>query len=282
MTHHGQRQAEVNDGERNEEVRGVGTESIDGAAPEAEAAPLLAPATAGGGGLRSNTPAKTPTDDDEEAATAAADGAAAVPPLSPPPPPSLSPRRQAAVVAALNAVFFIHFFGFALQETVTTPLVAALYGWGVHASAVLFTAAGVAAVVALVGVAVATGQGVLERTVLAVSVGLGVVGYGALVSPPGAPPSLPRFLTAWAAISVAFPLGRASVMAAFSHALRGRPQGGYMGVLLAVGAVSRVIGPFWAVRAFTWPWGGVAVFGSTAALFAVVAGGATAAVWSSL
>ncbi|GAB0493324.1 hypothetical protein MMPV_004604 [Pyropia vietnamensis] len=251
------------------------------AGTDAESAPLLV-ATAGedGVGCKAAADPEALAVNDIEAPVAAG-AAKPLLPIRSPPPPVLSPRRLRAVVVALNAVFAVHFFGFALQETVTTPLVAAYYGWGVHASAVLFTAAGGAAVVALVAAAVATDRGVPERAVLVVSVVLGVLGYSALVSPPGAPPSLVRFLVGWAAISVAFPLGRASVVAAFSHALRGRPSGGYMGVLLAVGAVSRVLGPFWAVRAFLWRWGGVAVFGCTAALF-VVAGGATVAVWSSL
>jgi len=41
-----------------------------------------------------------------------------------------------------------------------------------------------------------------------------------------------------------------------------------MGVMFALGAVARIIGPFWAVHGF-FRFGALAVFGSTAALFCV-------------
>ena len=46
-----------------------------------------------------------------------------------------------------------------------------------------------------------------------------------------------------------------------------RPQGAWMGIMFALGAIARIAGPFWAVTGYAW-FGSFAVFGSSGALFA--------------
>jgi hypothetical protein len=48
-------------------------------------------------------------------------------------------------------------------------------------------------------------------------------------------------------ITVAFPFGRTAVMGCFSKILGPTPQGFWVGVMLAVGAVPRIVGPWWAL-----------------------------------
>jgi len=60
---------------------------------------------------------------------------------------------------------------------------------------------------------------------------------------------LPRFIAGFALITIAFPFGRTSVMGCFSKVLGPTPQGAWVGVLLAVGAVPRIIGPWWSLFA---------------------------------
>lgn len=72
-------------------------------------------------------------------------------------------------------------------------------------------------------------------------------------------------------ISIAFPLGRASVMSLYTKILPFRMQGSGQGAILAVGALARIIGPFAGVGIFMHEYGGVAVFGGTSVMFAISA-----------
>ena len=60
---------------------------------------------------------------------------------------------------------------------------------------------------------------------------------------------LPRFFIGFTLITVAFPFGRTSVMGCFSKIMGPAPQGFCVGIMLAVGAVPRIIGPWWALVA---------------------------------
>lgn len=56
-----------------------------------------------------------------------------------------------------------------------------------------------------------------------------------------------RFIVGFAIISVAFPFGRGVTLSLFSKLIGGHTPGMYMGWILAIGAISRILGPFWAV-----------------------------------
>jgi Major Facilitator Superfamily len=165
-----------------------------------------------------------------------------------------------------NFAFFVHFMGFAIQETITTPLVQAYFNWTVFDANLIFTVGGVASLLAFVALALLSSQ-ISDRAVAGVSLAVGAAGFALLLSTPENPLSIERFVAGFLTISVAFPLGRATVVALYTKLLPLPWQGTGQGVILAVGAVARIIGPFWAVRAFSFWYGGLIVFGATAGLF---------------
>lgn len=56
-----------------------------------------------------------------------------------------------------------------------------------------------------------------------------------------------RFIIGFGIISVAFPVGRGVTLSLFSRLIGNHDPGFYMGWILAIGAISRILGPFWAV-----------------------------------
>ena len=76
-----------------------------------------------------------------------------------------------------------------------------------------------------------------------------------------------RFIVGFCLISVAFPLGRGVTLSLFAKIIGKHKAGVYMGYMLAVGAISRCVGPFWAVQALIVS--PALTFGICAALFAV-------------
>lgn len=177
-----------------------------------------------------------------------------------------SPIKFGTGLIVCNIIFFVHFYGFALQETITTPLVQAYYNWTVLQANLLFTAAGACALASFVAVHVLSKR-MTDRALTAWSLVLGAMGYLVLLSTPEQPLSPLRFLNGFILISVAFPVGRATTLSLYTKLLPLKDQGTGQGIILAVGAVARILGPFWAVRAFLFQYGGLIVFGATAALF---------------
>jgi len=194
-----------------------------------------------------------------------------------------------AGVWACIAFFFVHFNGFALQETITTPLVQEWFGWSEMKANLLFTAAGVAnflcsGLLAWLSAPVPTPSGepgaqrVSDRQLLAASLVLAAVGWLMMV-PVGGPMGIAQFLVAFTLVTVAFPFGRGVCLASAGKLLGDRPQGAWMGVMFALGSIARIVGPFWAVQGFQL--GAVVVFGATAALF-VLSLAAVRLLWSAL
>ena len=181
--------------------------------------------------------------------------------------------------------FFVHFNGFAVQETITTPLVQDWFGWGEMHANLLFTGAGAANLLMAVLMAALTapragggGQLVEDRVLLVISLVLSVAGWVLMVPPDavgGPPMGLPQFFVAFALVTVSFPVGRGVCLAMVGKLLGKQPQGGWMGLMFAFGSVARMAGPFWAVHGFL-SLGALAVFGSTAVTFAV----SLAAAWA--
>ena len=133
-------------------------------------------------------------------------------------------------------------------------------------SNILFTGAGVCALLAFAFVGKASAY-FSDRVLTTVSLLIGFVGYMLLVSMPGKNVGVYQFLLGFILISIAFPMGRACVIALYTKLLPLEKQGSAQGVILAVGAVARIVGPFAAVKTFVWFAGPLLVFGGTAVFF---------------
>ena len=195
-------------------------------------------------------------------------------------------------VWALNAFFLIHFNGFAIQETLTTPLVGDWFEWDEFEANLLFTAAGVANLACAVLMSILTSpvpssvsgapsseQRVSDRALLFASLLLGFVGWLVMVPPynwaaagprkaDAHPMGLPQFGIGFSLVTICFPFGRGLCLAMVGKLLGDQPQGFWMGLMLALGAIARIVGPFWAVAGY-YMFGTLSVFGSCALLFAV-------------
>ena len=200
-------------------------------------------------------------------------------------------------VWACIVIFFVHFNGFAVQETITTPLVEDWFGWDEVGANLLFTAAGMANLLVAVLMAFLSSsrvnangemtQLVDDRVLLWWSLVLAVAGWVIMIpidawtledDTPAM--GLPQFIVGFALVTVAFPVGRGVCLSMVGKLLGDQPQGAWMGIMFALGAIARIAGPFWAVTGY-YSFGALAVFGSTALLF-VLSLGATRQLWSSL
>ena len=177
---------------------------------------------------------------------------------------------------SLIALFFVHFNGFAIQETITTPLVNAWFGWKDYEASLLFTAAGAANLACAIALALLSEPrggaseppAVSDQVLLLWSLLVGLVGWLLMIPPASAAERMSKlqFGVAFSLITVAFPLGRSLCLSMVGRLLGDRPQGGWTGIMFAIGAIARMVGPFWAVAGYD-TLGGLAVFGSSAALF---------------
>ena len=185
-----------------------------------------------------------------------------------------SPRIQTSSLYPINSIgifvcfvaFFVHFAGFAIQETITTLLVKEMFGWDEERAFYLFAAAGVLSIFSFVALHFLSGK-VNDVSLLLSSVAIGLAGYVCLI-PWHESYNMVQFLGGFALISIAFPLGRALVLSVFSQVIGPDEQGSLIGQLFAVGAIARITGPFWAVDALVY-WGPKVIFGGTAIVFAV-------------
>lgn len=131
----------------------------------------------------------------------------------------------------------------------------------------LFTAASVLTLLCF-AVVWALSERVKDRMLTAFSLLLGAVGWACLTP---VPLHMGLFLTGFGMASIAFPLGRACVMSLASKLFPPQWQGSGQGVLLALGAIARIVAPFGAVQVFYVANGALIVFGGCALLFGVAA-----------
>jgi len=133
----------------------------------------------------------------------------------------------------------------------------------------LFTCAGVLSVVTFIALKYLNSF-VSDFNLVLISLCLGLFGFLFLIdySPRVIEPW--RFIVGFGIISVAFPFGRGVTLSLFSKLIGKHKAGMYMGWMLAIGAISRIVGPFWAVQALTID--PALCFGVTAALFAIILG----------
>ena len=181
----------------------------------------------------------------------------------------LKPDMKGVVVSLM--IFLIHFNGFAVQETITTPISTDIVhkytetlDYPESFAYVLFACSGVLSLITFIFLK-KINDILQDKTFVLISSIMGFVGYMLLIdySPRIIEPA--RFIIGFCLISITFPFGRGVTLSMFSKLIGKHKAGVYMGYMLAVGAISRIIGPFWSVQSLT-----VApalTFGISAALF---------------
>lgn len=170
--------------------------------------------------------------------------------------------------------FLIHFEGFAVQETMTTPLMFDFWDLTIADVEILFVCAGVGQLLCFVIVTCLSKREIREAYILFVSLGLGFVGYVLLIQwegvdlHPGSRYSLVRFLIGYTLIAMAFPLGRAVCISMYSNVLGPVGQGQWMGIIFTVGAISRILAPIFAAGMYNWL-GPTGMYGSSGIFFGI-------------
>jgi len=181
----------------------------------------------------------------------------------------LKPNMK-GVLASLF-IFLIHFNGFAVQETITTPISTDVMhkytktlDYPESFAYILFACSGFLSL--LTFIALKRINDILsDKTFVFISSAMGFIGYLLLIDYVPRIIEPVRFIIGFCIISVAFPLGRGVTLAMFSKIIGKHKAGVYMGYILAVGAISRIVGPFWAVQSLTVS--PALTFGISAALF---------------
>eukprot|EP00956_Cyclotella_meneghiniana_P018560 scaffold30993_cov50-Cyclotella_meneghiniana.AAC.4 len=116
-------------------------------------------------------------------------------------------------VIMCNFFFLVHYYSFAVQETITAPMVVKLYDWSPVQINMLFIGAGI-------------DIPQIERVL-----------------------PMYRFILGFSLSTMAFPIGMSVVLGLYSNILAPVNQGRWMGVIFAVSAVPRALGPFLALEA---------------------------------
>ena len=147
-------------------------------------------------------------------------------------------------VAMCMVIFYVHYYSFAVQETIITPLAMLLYRWDVLEINLLFLGAGILSLLTALSVRYLTSY-IQDQTMLIASIFIGFLGSIILVDLP-LDETLPvwRFLLGFSLITVAFPIGRNVILGIYGNVLGEVNQGKWMGIIIAISAFPRVIGPF--------------------------------------
>mmetsp|Transcript_11099 Transcript_11099/g.22109 ORF Transcript_11099/g.22109 Transcript_11099/m.22109 type:complete len:490 (+) Transcript_11099:185-1654(+) len=157
-------------------------------------------------------------------------------------------------LTVLLMLFVIHFFSFAIQETITTPFVLQAYEWNQRDVNLLFVGVGVVSLLTSIVVKYLS-RVVEDYKLLVASIVVGLIGSAFLIDslPFGGAPKitlpLSRFFVGFTLITVAFPFGRNVSLSVFSKILGPTPQGTWFGYMFAAGALPRIIGPSWSLFA---------------------------------
>lgn len=176
-----------------------------------------------------------------------------------------------AGVVLLLWIFLIHFNGFAVQETITTPIVTDTFhkytqtlDYPESFAYILFACAGVLSVITFIALKYLN-KYISDFNLVLLSSVMGLIGYVILIdyTPRIIEPA--RFIFGFAIISITFPFGRGVTLSLFSKLIGNHNPGMYMGWMLAIGAISRILGPFWAVQSLKVD--PALTFGVTAVLF---------------
>jgi hypothetical protein len=129
-----------------------------------------------------------------------------------------TPKPSSVAVVSLLIIFFVHFYSFAVQETITTPLVLNLYDFEQYEVNLLFIGVGVLSLFTSAAVGFIS-RYCSDRAMLVLSLVLGLIGSLLLIDDPDTFLPLPRFFLGFAIITVAFPFGRNVTISIFSAVL---------------------------------------------------------------
>jgi len=134
---------------------------------------------------------------------------------------------------------------FAVQETVTTPMVIKFYNWSTREINLLFATAAFISLLASISIRFIN-QHVQDRTLMIASIGICLLGTILQIEIPQIETILPvsRFICGFLLTYLGFPVGRVVVMALFSNILGPTNQGKWMGVIYAAASMARAITPF--------------------------------------
>jgi ceroid-lipofuscinosis MFS transporter 7 len=167
----------------------------------------------------------------------------------------LKPNMKGVLVSLL--IFLIHFNGFAVQETITTPISTDVLhkytdtlDYPESFAYILFACSGVLSLLTFIFLK-RINELLSDKTFVMISSIMGLVGYFILIDFQPRIIEPVRFIIGFCIISVTFPLGRGVTLSMFSKIIGKHKAGVYMGYILAVGAISRIIGPFWSVQSLT-------------------------------
>ena len=183
----------------------------------------------------------------------------------------MKPNMKGVVVCLI--IFLIHFNGFAVQETITTPISTDVLhkytdtlDYPESFAYILFAFSGVLSLITFLCLRKMNDL-LSNKTFVFISSAMGFIGYFILMdfSPRIIEPA--RFIIGFCIISITFPLGRGVTLSLFSKLIGKNKAGVYMGYMLAIGAISRIIGPFWSVQSLTVS--PSLTFGITALLFLI-------------
>ena len=181
------------------------------------------------------------------------------------------PNMKGVIVSLI--IFLIHFNGFAVIETITTPISTDIMhkytdtlDYPESFAYVLFVCSGVLSLITFM-VLKRINDLLSDKTFVMISSCMGLVGYFILIdfSPRIIEPA--RFIVGFCIISITFPFGRGVTLSMFSKMIGKHKAGAYMGYMLAIGAISRIVGPFWSVQGLTV--GPSLTFGISAFLFLI-------------
>ena len=151
-------------------------------------------------------------------------------------------------VAVSMFLFYIHYYSFAVQETIITPMTSVLYDFDAIEVNLLFSCAGVLSLITSFAVRLLA-RYVEDRILLVASILIGFIGSAFLMDLPFSP-DLPvwRFLAGFSMVTIAFPIGRNVVLGIFGNVLGPVNQGRWMGAMIAISAFPRIVGPFIALE----------------------------------
>ena len=163
-------------------------------------------------------------------------------------------KPNTKVVLLVLIISIISFNGFAVQETTTTPISTDInhkytntLDNGKEFAYILFACSGILSISTFILLKIIKNL-ISNNILLLISTFLGFIGYIITIdySPRVIEPV--RFVVGFCLISVAFPFSRSIIVSLYAKIIGKHKAGVYVGYMMAAGAVTRCVGPFWAVQ----------------------------------
>lgn len=168
-------------------------------------------------------------------------------------------------------ISFVAFSGFAVQETITTPLVTDIdrvytdsFDWTVNEAYLLYGSSSIASIFAFIFLNKTSGK-FDDRVLLYYSLFLGLLGWLLFVDWVPRQINILLFLIGYTLVGLAYPLNRCVIVNLLSNIIGPNPAGRYMGWIIATGGLARCVGPFLSI--YTLKASPRVCFGTTAGLF---------------